>query len=74
MIKFQADGRWYVWVGALGDIFSSEERNITQGQTRVINDELFYARYVYKNRVDWTQIGCSYDSVRTLKQKLLGVE
>jgi hypothetical protein len=75
MIKFYADRRWYTWSGGLGEIFISEERGLTQGQTRVINNELFYVNSIYYNKlVSWTQIGCTVDSIRTLKKKFLGVE
>lgn len=45
-LRFTMDGRTYRWVGGYGAVFTSYERGVRPGDTRVINGTLFSARRV----------------------------
>lgn len=58
MIKFVIDKREYTWIGGYGAQFSSFERGIKEGDTRVIKNKLFFAYIVrresfFKQHVGW---------------------
>lgn len=78
MITIELDNRKYEFVGAYGCILESQERNIKQGDVRVIKDILFYAYNIgYSNKkVSWVPVGVDINRewINNYKKTIFGVE
>lgn len=72
-ITFKSAGRTYEWCGGYGGIIKSYEYGVKKGQTRVIEDILFYAYSNYGREINWSVIDVDADKIRMIKSKLLGV-
>lgn len=76
-LQFTHEGRVYTWVGGYGGFFSSFERGVAQGQTRVVAGELYYAYYIsvfgkwWRREVLWLPLGdVTAERILTAKARL----
>lgn len=72
-ITFVCNRRTYVWCGGFGSIIKSHEYGVQLGQTRVIDNILFYVYSKYGREVNWSVIDIDADKIRAIKYQLLGV-
>lgn len=76
--KITIDNIEYEIEGNIGCILSSREKNIKVGDVRMIEERLFYARYIsdlkWLNtpRISWTIANIEIEEIRKIKAKLLG--
>lgn len=76
-ILLKINGKQYVWCGWGGCIMESYENDVNEGDTRVMNNRLFYVFSVHrsffkKNRVCWNIIDNTHDKMKELKYEFLG--
>lgn len=87
-LKATVDEVEYTWSGGLGNVITSMERNIKQGEVRVIGDIIFHAYRVYKIsvfsrtlQVNWCPFGLPeindnvqyFQWIRSFKAKLFNI-
>lgn len=76
---FKANGRLYFWGGGFGNVITSFERRRQLGDTRVIEEQLFYVcdvrpRWLFVSRVCWTMQDVTGEKVRKFRRKVFGCE
>ncbi len=75
-IYVKIDNVKYEWCGWLGAVIKSKENGIKLGDTRVINDTLFYAYVIEKkvfekNIISWSIINSSVETIEYIKKRFL---
>lgn len=74
-LTFEEDGITYTWIGGFGALFSSQEKKLQEGTTRVIGKQLFYVYSTYSNKVNWLPYlngeQLTWEWIQKYKEKLI---